>query len=1143
MPRSYLWAIDSLGKVYGLASNSNQWEELRYYGVDFKRVASVQRCMWAIGGDHQLYLYVLLSDVPIRFKEVAYENERWNPRSGFSHHLLPTDRPRWSSQDGLTARPKEKIKLPTLGWEWEGDWSIEDNLEGQPLGHEGWMYAFDFPMTYGKDKKINSFVRRRKWVRYRRYTAVDKWSFIPSIHVDPVFEPFIDISVGGLDVPGGDNDTLAVWAVTVQGRVMFRHGVTHNNPDGDGWIHVSTPQGKEINHVSVGSTGLVWAITWDGKALVRVGVTRFKIAGCDWVSVASPLPDCPLLQISVGADVAWATCRDGSVWLRKGIKGSESGESEECATGNAWVKMVGELSVVSVGPNDQVWALNKDEPNTLCYRDGITTTEAGGKIWKPIMFPVCNRLSRVASERSISSKSDRNDEDIFLAAADNKTPDCARSCDSAASEIDSGKASSSFDGSTTQVLEQLSNSDDDDDDDKEFSGKLRLCSSLMSNQVGAETFPVQPSSLHRVSVASVNLDRMSISSSGDSPKHLHSRSSSQGSVALMENEWFEESHIVSHWCWLSGSGCHVDPDQLSYWLTTGVTDDFSDKNFNVPWRNDIMDRLGVRNKKEFDDFSSYEHAVEKASWTKKGKCLLWTDYKQWVKCNLELEQLTSEKEEDSGVLICYYQNGSHKMQINLNTITCIMMLTEPNKTISAIYTADRTLKFTPIRLSFASSTEMQDWIAILSTTCCYLRAIPKAPHPNALWAVTKRGDVFTHNVDVAGDEQLPHERFWQQTGGHLSTVESCPAGVVWGIGHNYIPWVHTKGWGGGLFQGLSTSTFGIHPMTDVRRIYIYENQRWNPLSGFAPHGLPTDRYMWSDRSGRYECTKENTRLPSIHWQWIRDWSIDFHTPGGVDKEGWQYAKDFPMSYHGYKGLADYVRRRRWYRKCKLTTSGPWKELESVPLIDISFQVDHSGNAGETVGTWAIDVHGNVLFRHNVTGNFPSGDAWEHVSSDQKFISISAGANHRIWAVAQDGSAYFRNGVHRQQLTGNVWFHVEPPAKGCCLRQISAGATAVWAVDDAKKLWHRQEIMPMFPEGTCWKCVCSNVCRISVGPNDEAWAVLDSVDTPEGTVAGVVACRKQISCENPTGTDWEYVTGGGWSHVTVRGHSTSTMHKS
>jgi tectonin beta-propeller repeat-containing protein 1 len=41
---------------------------------------------------------------------------------------------------------------------------------------QGWTYAIDFPATYTRDKKWNSCVRRRKWIRYRRYKSRDSWA-------------------------------------------------------------------------------------------------------------------------------------------------------------------------------------------------------------------------------------------------------------------------------------------------------------------------------------------------------------------------------------------------------------------------------------------------------------------------------------------------------------------------------------------------------------------------------------------------------------------------------------------------------------------------------------------------------------------------------------------------------------------------------------------------------------------------------------------------------------------------------------------------------------------------------------------------------------------------------------------------------
>lgn len=391
MSRTNLWAVTNQGKVFTLSTSGQQWDELIYCGMEFKRVSAVNWCAWGIGGDHQMYVYIFGLDVPIRVTEVAYENQRWNPKEGFCDRLLPSDRPAWSSEDGLEPRFREQIKLPTLSWQWEGDWKVEHNFDGQLCDPEGWIYAIDFPATYTNQKSWLSYVRRRKWTRLRRYISTNCWANVPSIHKDPVYEPFIDISIGGLDVPGGNEDALAVWAVTVFGRVMFRVGVCTACPEGDAWMAIPTPHGEEVNQLSVGATGLMWAVSWNGHALARLGVTRANIVGESWAEISPPSDTSKLSHVSVGVNAVWAITRDNKVWFRKGIRGSESGVSETWAVGSGWVEMVGEMSLLSVGPNDQVWALSSDERKLLYFRMAVTPQDLSGKTWKPIILPCQTR--------------------------------------------------------------------------------------------------------------------------------------------------------------------------------------------------------------------------------------------------------------------------------------------------------------------------------------------------------------------------------------------------------------------------------------------------------------------------------------------------------------------------------------------------------------------------------------------------------------------------------------------------------------------------------------------------------------------------------------------------------------------------------
>ncbi len=64
---------------------------------------------------------------------------------------------------------------------------------------------------------------------------------MPCLHKDPAKEPFMDVSVGGHEIPNGDPNELQVWAVTVLGRLFVRQGVTASCPEGTGWLRMPTP--------------------------------------------------------------------------------------------------------------------------------------------------------------------------------------------------------------------------------------------------------------------------------------------------------------------------------------------------------------------------------------------------------------------------------------------------------------------------------------------------------------------------------------------------------------------------------------------------------------------------------------------------------------------------------------------------------------------------------------------------------------------------------------------------------------------------------------------------------------------------------------------------------------------------------------
>ena len=63
----------------------------------------------------------------------------------------------------------------------------------------------------------------------------------------------------------------------------------------------------------------------------------------------------------------------------------------------------------------------------------------------------------------------------------------------------------------------------------------------------------------------------------------------------------------------------------------------------------------------------------------------------------------------------------------------------------------------------------------------------------------------------------PTQMYWRTLGGgHLLCVETCSAGVTWGLGYDGKPWVYTGGWGGAHFKGVASSKFGINQVGYLR---------------------------------------------------------------------------------------------------------------------------------------------------------------------------------------------------------------------------------------------------------------------------------------------------------------------------------------
>ncbi|KAK1793893.1 hypothetical protein P4O66_010796, partial [Electrophorus voltai] len=1249
MPSSFLWAVDVYGRVYSLSTAGQHWEQCRHAQLEFKRVTAVQQCCWGIACDHNIYLNVHASDVPIRCQEEAYENQRWNPVDGFSNRLLPSDRWQWSNVTGLQHQPLDDFQLPSENWEWEADWHVDENFRGEPTEKGGWTYAIDFPATYTKDKKWNSCVRRRRWIRYRRYKSQDTWAKIPLEQTASLPDPFNDISCGSWELTEEPRGCLCLWAVSLQGKLWFRDGIHHHNPEGSVWEEVPTP--AEVVQISCGPADLLWAVLWEGHMLVREGITRdcpreiiSALQGSAWVVVESPNPEVGTIHVAVGVNVVWAVTKDHKVWFRRGVN-----SHNPCGSG--WIGMVGEMVMINVGLNDQlkgkdddfigplnrgchvgvpqVWAISCED-RAVCFRQGVTASELTGKAWKTVT------ASR-DSERSHSSGSSLQSAGCFFGGEVH-----LQSQASGFSDVDSG-TDKTVDGAPFEP----------DDAPKPRMPKVTsdsFISELVSDreaQTGRREGP--PATLgptipeeepaadgDAARIAAPTLVLTPSRSGGLDPQwsnvDLEEAQTHLSAVALVDasdscglssaaNYNLEEPYGADErpiWAWVDGGGCAVDSHSQLSWFNSsaGLSCAVQAMPLSITpaqttaWHKQILEQFSERSRREMDNFRHYEQAIEQSVWVKKGSMQWWRDWKphKWVDVQFALEQFSGPEGHKDGILFIYYtfneekkvtllsrnththtQSFSEAVNIRLlelfvpvssvppplsaqylhtfvNEVTILVPVLNDSKHTFAIYTADRTKQRWPIRLAAPTELEMHDWVgvqrgerafgpvvtqqlewavlALLSVSCCDSRGIRGPPSKQAIWSVTCKGDIFvsepTPSLEAAPYPMACDQMFWRQVGGHLRVVECNGLGVVWGIGYDHTAWVHSGGYGGGFFQGLNSSTDNIYTQTDVKSVYIYENQRWNPVTGYTNRGLPTDRYMWSDLSGLQECTKTNTKPPSPHWAWMSDWAVDYSVAGGTDKEGWQYAADFPASFHGHKTLKDFVRRRRWARKCKLTTTGPWQEVPPILLSDITIWPCGPGAEVEQVPLWAISSKGDVLCRLGASALTPTGTSWLHVGTDQPFKSISIGGAFQVWAIARDGSAFYRGSVSPHSPAGDCWYHIPSPARQK-LRQVSVGRTSVCAVDESGNLWYRHGVTPSYPQGSSWEHISNNVRKVSVGPLDQVWIIADKVQGSQSLSCGTVCRRLGVQPVEPKGQSWDYGIGGGWDHITVRGNAIEAAH--
>ncbi|XP_068192159.1 tectonin beta-propeller repeat-containing protein 1 isoform X1 [Antennarius striatus] len=1152
MPITLLWAVDVYGRVYSLSTAGQRWERADDMLLELKRVTAGKGRCWGIGCDHHAYLNMMPSETPIRYREETYENQRWNPVDSFTDTLLPTDRWPWSDVTGMNPQPLHSFELPSRSWEWEGDWYVDQTCGGEPSQTGGWEYAVDFPANFSPDKKWNSCVRRRRWIRYRRYIAQGTWAKIPLDNPRKPPLPLCDISCGGWEMSDQSGRYPYLWGVTQQGQVWFREGIHPRVPEGSSWEEVDVP--KEVAQLSAGPGDLLWAVLWDGNLLVRTGLSLDSPTGTSWTEVESPVKEAEVAHVAVGVSVVWVVTKDYKVWFRRGVN-----SHNPCGSG--WISIGGEMIMVDVGLNDQVWAVGEDRG--LYFRMGVTSSEPSGNGWIPVsaqwgsskeIIPPRKRHAAGGQLKQVLSCSDSESElgptdpphntsdtpvleaaapsVVPLGGADTPTPPHEKTEEPpSASQQDVPKAfipaSDSFINSLISDRDRAPTPQPSITEEGEDPSPVPILPTPEATGQDIPWMNVDLEGAEAARSAQAGGGLLSVDGGACATYSLGSLETSQGVG--------EEDGPV--WTWISGGGCDVDASSQISWLSpTGpLTSSLS----LTPVQSAAWSEQ--QRQEHRDEISKKPLERSHSVWVRKGALRWWRDWKpqRWVDVGVALEQSTKSDGRKDSIFFVYYMQYDEKkyLHVFIHEVTALVPVLRDGLYAFAVYTAQRTRQRWPLVLAAQSEKDMNDWLSLLSDCCCECRGISGPPSRHALWSTTSKGDVMVHEpsftLEATAHTHSCDLMFWRQVPGHLRCVESNSLGLVWGIGWDGTAWAYSGHYG----QQLTSAgdAVELHQQTDVRSVHVYENQRWNPMTGYTDKGLPTDRPMWSDESGLKECTKGSTHPPSPQWSWVSEWTVDYNVTGGTDKEGWQYAADFPVTFHGHKTIKDFVRRRRWTRKCKITLRALWKQVPPIALSDISLMPCLTQSRMDQVPVWALSDKGDVLCRLEVSSQNPAGSSWLHVGTDQPFKSISIGGASQVWAIAKDGAVFYRGSVSLQNPAGECWYHIPSPPRQT-LRQLSVGRTSVFAVDENGNLWYRQGLTPSYPQGSAWELISNNVTKVSVGPLDQVWIIADGVPGFTAETPGAVCHRVGVGPMQPKGQSWDYGIGGGWEHISVRGNS-------
>ncbi|KJH45659.1 Propeller [Dictyocaulus viviparus] len=368
MGNGYLWIVNSDGVPYRVTADSRiehvsdvQWkpEPVVISGRRIKvcHLVASPHAVFALDETGAVFQFVLTSVLTIRQQVEIFSNQRWYPLLGWSSRTLPTDQT-LTSESQWKSENMHEFQLKSEGWRWEEPWIID--LDARKCDKEGWQYASNFTAAvWTPNKCVNSFVRRRKWKRYMRYTSVEKWAKLPCEDI-----AFVELAIGGFDCSTEQQYTL--FALSTGGNVYRSYLRVVVSEDREELIKISCSA----------ALGTLIVMTWDGRLFLRSGITQDTPIGICWCSLQTPLNQ-PVAFVSIGTKSLWTVSANAKMWM-KCLKHGSSSETSFLSTHYSAVSE--EVYGIGVNSTDQVVGISAIG-DAVYVRDGISVEEPAGRIF------------------------------------------------------------------------------------------------------------------------------------------------------------------------------------------------------------------------------------------------------------------------------------------------------------------------------------------------------------------------------------------------------------------------------------------------------------------------------------------------------------------------------------------------------------------------------------------------------------------------------------------------------------------------------------------------------------------------------------------------------------------------------------------